>query len=468
MATENSDRTWRPEVWQAAEELGTTTSAVVSGLAGAVTTLPIALWLVDRSLRVVWRWGEPPEPTDGERAAAAHREVLATGRAVRYRSGPDARFACSIGPLHDATGAVVGVTGACVDYTAEVTARAQLAASEERFRLFMHYSPAPALLKDVDLNFVWANPAYFRTYRIDPDRWQGSTAGDHVDRRRAEEIESLDRATLESNQPIHSTGTITRPDGTTGQDSGWRFPITLSDGTRYLGATFIDTTDEKFANERAVLAETRWRDLFEHGGMAVGLFRPDGTAIEANSEFCRLFGYRPSELPGTPVDVFWQPADAAKERPRWAALVGGGAHRYRSRLVGRRRDGSPVLAQATASLVREPGGEPGTVYLVVEPLLGADDPTQPGAQPMTAGGAAGVLTPEQTRLLELLAAGHTQAVIARRLRVAIRTVEHRLTRLRAQLGLSSTTNAGLVAHAYATGLLLHGTWPPRAAAPTED
>lgn len=69
-------------------------------------------------------------------------------------------------------------------------------------------------------------------------------------------------------------------------------------------------------------------------------------------------------------------------------------------------------------------------------------------------------TPAQLRVLELVALGLSSREIGSRLWVARQTVTYHIGNLLVKL--DASTRAGLVARAYALGLLEAGHWPPHA------
>jgi DNA-binding CsgD family transcriptional regulator len=69
-------------------------------------------------------------------------------------------------------------------------------------------------------------------------------------------------------------------------------------------------------------------------------------------------------------------------------------------------------------------------------------------------------TPAQLRVLELVALGLSSKEIGAQLWVSRQTVTYHISNL--LVGLHARTRAGLVARAYAFGLLEPGRWPPRA------
>jgi len=68
------------------------------------------------------------------------------------------------------------------------------------------------------------------------------------------------------------------------------------------------------------------------------------------------------------------------------------------------------------------------------------------------------LTNREVEILTLLASGHRNPEIARRLNISARTVEQHITNMQEKLGVVTRTE--LVALAYVMGILRAGVWPP--------
>jgi DNA-binding CsgD family transcriptional regulator len=85
-------------------------------------------------------------------------------------------------------------------------------------------------------------------------------------------------------------------------------------------------------------------------------------------------------------------------------------------------------------------------------------PTLVSDKPMT-GWLIGELTPAEGRILEHVALGMPSREIATRMSVTRQAVTWHIGNLFIKLG--AENRAGLVARAYATGLLVAESWPPR-------
>ncbi|USX56363.1 PAS domain-containing protein [Lentzea sp. HUAS12] len=354
-----------------------------------------------------------------------------------------------------------------IDVTAEVEASARAAAAEERFTSFMRHNPAAAVMKDAEGRYLWANPAYFHTYRVDPDHFVGRTIHDLTDTETAAYATALDQQVMSSGQPLRDTSRHTRGDGSTGVDIGYRFPLPAPDGRTGLGAVSIDITELHEAREAAMRAEARYRELFEHSGIPIIVFDLGGKVVNANIAYAQMIGHSLSHLRSLHIRDLVTGTTAVKDKPRWDKLVSGEIGRYRSRAMLRHAKGTLSAAVATMSLISSPDGTPQYVYSVTDPVADIDTDLAPRA-------ATGPvpqleeerLCREEHTILTTLAAGGTLAEAGTALHLSRQGVNHHVTKLRRRLGLPERTRtAGLVARAYAVGILVPGTWPPHTAAP---
>jgi PAS domain S-box-containing protein len=193
----------------------------------------------------------------------------------------------------------------------------------------------------------------------------------------------------------------------------------------------------------------------------VGILELDrrGRVVDANAAFLRMGGW--AAVAGRPASTLIGRVDGATHRILWDELVSGRRHRFEAGTSLRRPDGGSVAAHVVVTAVREAGG--GTCGAIAVVL--AAGPARPAApsRPAEAPTAA------EMAVLHGLAAGLTLTQVAGRLGLTRRGVDYRLARLRHKLrtpgvagagGKAPATTAGVVARAYALGLLEPGTWPP--------
>lgn len=350
-----------------------------------------------------------------------------------------------------------------VDVSDEHRARQQAEAAEARFTEFMRHSPAAAVVKSADGRYVWANPAYHHTYHTDPHGFLGSTIYDLTSREQADYATRLDRQVLTTGKPLRDVQRYQRGDGTTGVDLGFRFALTLPDGSTGLGGVFIDITELHETRARAQDAEARYRELFEHAGLPIVVFDLDGYVINANVAYTRLVGRSLSVLRGMPIKALITQSTRDKDTGRWNRLVSGELRVYRSRATLRHSNGTIVPTIATQALITHPDNTPKYVYSVAAPIGDADaEPDRRSAEQQLPQLADERLGREEHAILVTLAAGGTLSEVERLLHLTRAGVQHHLGKLRRRLGLGpDMRTGGLVARAYAHGILQPGTWPPR-------
>ncbi|MGW4528020.1 PAS domain-containing protein [Amycolatopsis sp. NPDC004378] len=350
-----------------------------------------------------------------------------------------------------------------VDVSDEHRARQQAGAAEARFTEFMRHSPAAAVVKSADGRYVWANPAYHHTYHTDPHSFLGSTIYDLTSREQADYATRLDQQVLTSGKPLRDVQRYQRGDGTTGVDLGFRFVLALPDGTTGLGGVFIDITELHETRARAQDAEARYRQLFEYAGLPIVVFDLDGYVINANVAYTQLVGRPLSVLQGMPIKALITQSTRDKDTDRWRRLVTGELRVYRSRATLRHGNGHIVPTIATQALITHPDGSPKYVYSVAAPIGDADaDPDRRGGEEHLPQLDDERLGREEHTILTTLAAGGTLSEVERNLHLSRAGVQHHLDKLRRRLGLGpDIRTGGLVARAYAHGILQPGTWPPR-------
>ena len=116
----------------------------------------------------------------------------------------------------------------------------------------------------------------------------------------------------------------------------------------------------------------------------------------------------------------------------------------------------PALAAARAALGGVVFAAAWSAGRTLRPGQAVAEALHPFAPPPTAVGAS--LTPRETEILQLLAAGRTDPEIAAELFLSVRTVEHHVAHVLAKLGARTRTAA--VSAAISAGLVAAGSAPP--------
>ena len=160
----------------------------------------------------------------------------------------------------------------------------------------------------------------------------------------------------------------------TTHDGRWRLmrvsPYRSADD-RIIGVviTFHDITERKLSEEALHRSESEFRAIFELA--VVGIAQADlesGGFLNANDRLAALLGYQQKELLGKTLDELTLPEDRDASRELFDELLGGDLHEYSTekRLV--RKDGAPLWALVTGSLIRDRRGNPTHVILIVQDI----------------------------------------------------------------------------------------------------
>lgn len=317
---------------------------------------------------------------------------------------------------------------------------------DDPYATFADLAPAAAFVRDATGRHLWANHAYAHLY--------GTTRGAVIGRHLADLDEAgdvtrflaLDQEVLTRGRPVRHTLTYRRADGRPGRAAGYRFPVRWG-ATRCVAGIYVDVTDYAQVLDQRHRAEADLRALRDHSGLLCVRLTPDGRVSEAGTAVADALHIRLSDLTGLPADTLLArtPERGALHRI-WDDLISGRRRSARTCAVLVDRDGWWRRARIHLSAVC--GATPGVSGVwAVGTHLGLRHQARPD------------LTPAQVRILALLAAGQSNADIARTLRLSRQTLDYHLSRLRTLL--DAATRPALVARAYVLGILSPQTWPPR-------
>jgi len=238
------------------------------------------------------------DPAEREQLLRRIAESGSVRDEVRYRRKDGTIFNTrrTVVALKDPTGAVVLYQGILYDVTelqqAELRERQQRVFSEA----LMETSPACVLVFDVNRKVVFANAETDRVLGLSPDEVRGMTCGkdfrlmDPGGAPMGEDSLPVCRVFL-TEQPLYATEyAFDSPSG--------RRILSISAAPLYdeegsvarVVATVEDVTAAKRREQELRESEARYRSLFEQSMDAVALVAVDGTVLEANPAFLRLFG----------------------------------------------------------------------------------------------------------------------------------------------------------------------------------
>jgi len=139
------------------------------------------------------------------------------------------------------------------------------------------------------------------------------------------------------------------------------------DGRTVVLALARDARPRRQAEAELRTSEGRFRALFEQAAVGVAIVDLASNQVErVNRRFAEITGHSAEELVGRGPEHLQHPDHLEGNKAGMAALLGGGIREYRQEQRMRRRDGSWVWVDATASVLPEPEGPPRRVMVVIQ------------------------------------------------------------------------------------------------------
>ena len=105
-------------------------------------------------------------------------------------------------------------------------------------------------------------------------------------------------------------------------------------------------------------SEEQFRSSFDNAAVGMALVTPAGRWIEVNPSLCAMLGYAEGELLAGDVQSVLHPEELGEHLSEVYRLTNSGAKSYTREMRLLHRQGHTLWAQLSASLVRDPAGEP--------------------------------------------------------------------------------------------------------------
>lgn len=137
-----------------------------------------------------------------------------------------------------------------------------------------------------------------------------------------------------------------------------------------------ELTRDLIANQRALQrsvealleSEHRWRALFEHSPVGIGLVDADGRLLATNPAFQKLLGYTREEIRHCSLLKITPEEDQLTMQARIARLVAGEVREYHLQRRYQRKDGQVVWANTSVSVVPATSTTPRMLVVVAEDI----------------------------------------------------------------------------------------------------
>jgi PAS domain S-box-containing protein len=158
------------------------------------------------------------------------------------------------------------------------------------------------------------------------------------------------------------------------RSNGQEFPIEASISQVDVGGGTLYTVILRDVSER-VEAEAKIKEsqeellvIFEQAAVGFSNSSPDGRFLRVNQKLCEITGYSQEELLSMSFQEITHPDDLEKDFEIQSRLLSDGAGSYTTEKRYRRKDGSYVWVNLTASLVRDANGQPRYLVKVIEDI----------------------------------------------------------------------------------------------------
>ncbi len=258
----------------------------------------------------------------------------------RHQDGRLIEVSVTAAPIRDGNGQLVGA----VEVVRDITERRRADAVAARLAALVDSSDDAIIGTDCNgLITSWsAGASHMFGYGAE------EMLGQHVSRfipeeRRREEVDSIER--LRRGEPVRPFETTrVRRDGRLIDVTITASPIRDAAG-RMVGASKVarDTSEQKRAHEARILAEGRYRTLFECAPDGIVIADRDGRYLDANPSMCRMLGYAHDELVGMAAADIRVAEEVPDVAPLIDAVIAGSTIRRQWHL--RRKDGTTFLAE---------------------------------------------------------------------------------------------------------------------------
>ncbi len=136
---------------------------------------------------------------------------------------------------------------------------------------------------------------------------------------------------------------------------------------RHVGVMFQDVSDQERALAAEEHSDVRFRALFEQTNDGVFIYDLEGKIVAANPKAVRLSGYSKEGLIGRSFLDAAAPEERRRAAEVFQAFLRGEVIEPYER-VGRRKDGTELIIEINASLVRDRAGRPRYVQSVVRDI----------------------------------------------------------------------------------------------------
>ena len=218
-------------------------------------------------------------------------------------------FQTSLSPFRDVKGKITGLVGIGRDITELKRAEERFRESEKNFRAFMDYIPAYIVLKDSQLNYIYANERLTADLGITGDELKSLKDTDLFEPHAAETILRLEKKVLKQKNVQEIPGIRIRWKNRERWLRGVVFPVNLSGNEEYVGEFYMDITAHKLVEDTLQQVLQTSDDIVRtipSGLFFYGLAGKEQLILEGgNPQAARITGMKIKQCMGKTFEEVW-------------------------------------------------------------------------------------------------------------------------------------------------------------------
>ena len=202
------------------------------------------------------------------------------------------------------------------DVTDLMQTQKELKTSRNRFRQYIEKAPYGVFVTDSSGNCIEVNAAACRMTGYSKNELVGQNAIMLVPKEDQDNVRPVFDTITKENYLDMDVRVVTKK----AEIRDWNVRAIRISENSFLGFT-VDVTEKKKVEKKLADSEQEFRALFDHAGLAIGYYRPDGTVIWYNKAAAENMGGKPNDFKGKTVYDLFCEQDAEKFMRRISKIV---------------------------------------------------------------------------------------------------------------------------------------------------
>jgi PAS domain S-box-containing protein len=298
-----------------------------------------------------------PEQMPLYRASRFGEEVRNMEVVIQPSEGPPIPVLVNASPIRDAQGNIVAAVNTWLDITDRKRSEEILQESEALYRSIARSIPNGGIfVVDRNLRYVIAEGSIVEKFGLTREMLEGHTVFEVFNPETAAKMEARFRRVLAGETISYET-----------EHNGriyWTQHALLADPLEQTIMITLDITERKQVEKALSDSEQRFRAIVNQATAGIVRSDEDGKSIFVNQAFCKMLGYKESELLGQTIWAYTHPDDLDKNRILFDRLMDKGIpFQLEKRFI--RWDGSILWVNVSAAPILDPVGRTQSVVSVV-------------------------------------------------------------------------------------------------------